>query len=104
MAGHEIAAVGVKEDEEAGRVSEGDQLGLLRVEIYTEGLEIPNLPPGCRQAVDPSSQGLMKLYGISKLNRAQDGPGYPMSRSETISDIFAPPNLPVDNPRHVATG
>ena len=42
MLTHEMAAIWVKKDEEAGRIPKGDQLGLLGKEIHVQGLKSCN--------------------------------------------------------------
>jgi hypothetical protein len=61
MAAHEVAAIGVEKDEEARGVAKGDQLGLLRVEVYRQGLKISNLLASHGQTVDPPSEVVVKL-------------------------------------------
>jgi len=69
MVTHEIAAVGVKKDEETRRIAKGDQLSLLGVEVYIQSLKICDLLARHWEAVYPPPQNVVELYKISILQR-----------------------------------
>jgi hypothetical protein len=102
MTTHEIVAVWVEKDEKARRISKGDQLSFLRIEVYTQGLEPPNLLTSRGQAVYPPSQVMIELYEISTPGCLKGYEPYQMSRSKMIFDMFAFQSLPEGNQQYAA--